>query len=140
MLLLRGPCLAPSRQMRTKRAVGTFQGPQANLTPTLSELLRICSSLAYAPQLSQTLVAATVPVHNLVRCQTHKSFEHRHREHKASMASTALILALCASACALAPVKAPASTQPRNNILSVPERIAQSAVSSATASLHDGAA
>ena len=42
------------------------------------------------------------------------------------MARTALILALCAlTACALAPVKAPASTQPRNNILSVPERIAQ---------------
>ena len=42
------------------------------------------------------------------------------------MASSALKLALLAStACALAPVKAPASTQPRNNILSVPERIAQ---------------
>ena len=42
------------------------------------------------------------------------------------MASTTLILALCAlTACALAPVKAPVSTQPRNNILSVPERIAQ---------------
>ena len=42
------------------------------------------------------------------------------------MASSAFLVVLCAStACALTPVKAPASTQPRNNILSVPERIAQ---------------
>merc|ERR1719181_1881871 len=83
----------------------------------------------YMPHLCQSphdnfrnTVQSTAPQ----RVQEHKSFAHRQREHSSTMASSALILALCAlTASSLAPVKAPASTQPRNNILSVPERIAQ---------------